>query len=187
MNSFTIHAARPHADETTALLDWSGNRLDELERWAIRRQVSIPGPILAGIRRRYAEDDGGAPASVSPVWDRKPDSVPAGQVPEAALLSALERDLLMYAASLAEGGIDDLTVTTMTGIPAAFYAPESRRLFLPDWLVGTVSDRLFAPTALFPEPPSSTVSWLFFQSLVLTPPSVPSGPAAHVLGIRESD
>ncbi|GAU67178.1 hypothetical protein SSP35_04_02610 [Streptomyces sp. NBRC 110611] len=187
MSSFTIHAARPYADETTALLDWSSNRLDEVEHWATRRQVRIPGPILAGIRRRYAEDDGGAPAPAPPLWDRKPDSVPAGQVAEAALLAALERDLLMYAASLAEGCIDDLTVTTMPGIPAAFYAPESRRLFLPDWLAETVTDRLFAPTALFPEPPPATVSWLFFQSLVLTPPSEPTGPAAHVLGIRESD
>ncbi|MFH8553732.1 hypothetical protein EYS09_00925 [Streptomyces kasugaensis] len=187
MNSFTIRAARPHADETTALLDWSVGHLDELERWAIRRQVPVPGPILAGIRRRYAEDGGRAPESVPPIWDREPDSVPAGQVPEAALLAALERDLLLYAASLAEGRIDDLTVTTVPGVPAAFYAPQSRRLFLPDWLAEAVSGRLFAPTALFPEPPSATVSWLFFQSLVLTPPSLPSGPAAHVLGIRESD
>ncbi|MCK7624495.1 hypothetical protein MUU72_15530 [Streptomyces sp. RS10V-4] len=187
MKSFTIRAARPHADETTALLDWSATRLDELERWAIRRQVRVPRPILADVRRRYAEHDGGAPAPVPPVRDREPDPVPAAQAPEAALLAALERDLLMYAASLAEGRVDDLTVTTMPGIPAAFYAPESRRLFLPGWLVETVPDRLFAPTALFPEPPPATVSWLFFQSLVLTPPSVPSGPTAHVLGIRESD
>ncbi|MFI1885947.1 hypothetical protein [Streptomyces jumonjinensis] len=188
MNSFSIRVAPPHKNEATALLDWSVEHLAELENWASRRQVRIPRPILDEVRRRYAKGGGRAQASIPPIWNRKPDTfVPVEQVPQAALLATLEHDLMLYAASLAEGGIDSLTVTTVPGVPALFYASESRRLFLPDWLVEMVSGHLFTPTPLFPEPPAATVSWLFFQSLVLTPPSLPSGPAAHVLGIRESD
>ncbi|MEE1831714.1 hypothetical protein [Streptomyces sp. SP17KL33] len=175
MSSFRMHVAAPNVHETTALLAWSAGHLADVERWAGRRRVTIPTPVLAEIRQRFAEGSG----RLDPAWQR-----PVRPAERDEFVDALERDLRMYAASLAEGRIDDLTVTIVPGGPTACYAPVTRRLFLPDWLVETATDRLFAATPLFPEPPSATLSWLFFQSLVV---DSSTGPAAHVLGIRESD
>ncbi|MFI5527191.1 hypothetical protein ACIA8O_01420 [Kitasatospora sp. NPDC051853] len=175
MSSFRVHAAEPDAHETAALQAWSAAHLPEVERWAFRRRVAYPDRVLAGIRRRYAD-------AVQPPGDGWQQPVRPAERP--GFLDDLERDLLMYAASLAEGRVDDLTVTVVPDGPVAGYAPDTRRLFLPDWLVGTAADRLFPASPLFPEPPSATLSWLFFQSLVLAPET---GTVAHVLGIRESD
>ncbi|KJY37003.1 hypothetical protein [Streptomyces sp. NRRL S-495] len=181
MNTFTVEPGTLEPGEAEALRAWTSARLADVEAWAVRRHVAVPPAVLAEARRGWVS---GTTAGEHPVAEREPE--PAA-VDCSALAAALREDLLLYAASLHDGGVDRLTLVVVPGLAASVYRPDRKRLFLPDWLADRPPRTLFRSTGLFPRELPVTLSWLFFQSLVLTEPDRPTGPVAHVLDMRESD
>ncbi|MFB8235451.1 hypothetical protein ACFC58_02770 [Kitasatospora purpeofusca] len=188
MNTFTVEPGAPEPGEAEALRAWTSARLADVEAWAVRRQVAVPPAVLAEARRGWVS---GTAAGERPVAERAPEAAPVHPEPApvdcSALAAALREDLLLYAASLRDGGVDRLTLVVVPDLAASVYRPDRKRLFLPDWLADRPPRALFRPTGLFPRELPVTLSWLFFQSLVLTEPDRPTGPVAHVLDMRESD
>lgn len=197
MARLPIQLAAPMPGDEEILTWWSAVHLRDCENWLVRRsllgpadgQTVAPNP-LRELRRRHAISAcDPLPAALANLRLRRVGEQRTSLLDDAlaGLVGQLETDLGLYGPSLRAGGIDNLTVTPLTGIVSTLYLFDYHELFLPCWLTSYVSSILFPPTSTFAEPPRVTLSWLVFQSLVLLTDRRPIPTTATFLGIRESD